>query len=309
MSSATELISEQRQSLSNGTIHYWTYHADQPGPALIFLHGFSGNHHGLAPVVELLPQYRIIAPDLPGFGDSPPLAESLHTVADYAVAVAEFIAALKLAEPPVLVGHSLGSVVAARVAVERPELVAGQLILLSPTSTSPFADLQPRYVGARLGELHYAFGAGFGALGEWWLHRPVISRFTTWALLQTPDRALRRRVYEHHIRDLGYLRHRRVFRDAYRSLNRDGVINYASAITQQTLMIAGANDTMWPASTQQQVVAKLKHGQLVLLPGVGHLTHFEAPQALAAAITAFLSGADPAAAVASGHVALARRYK
>ena len=73
--------------------------------------------------------YRVIAPDLPGHapGDAPDAARG-RSMSDYAEALAAAAAALP--EPPVLIGHSLGGLVAAMAAMRAP--VAG-VILLAPS--------------------------------------------------------------------------------------------------------------------------------------------------------------------------------
>jgi pimeloyl-ACP methyl ester carboxylesterase len=94
------------------------------GPALMLIHGYGGaasNWTLVAP--RLLERYRVIVPDLPGHGGSSALPGPPERVDPYA----ERLAAL-LNEPAVLVGHSLGAVVALRLAVRRPELVQGLVL-------------------------------------------------------------------------------------------------------------------------------------------------------------------------------------
>jgi pimeloyl-ACP methyl ester carboxylesterase len=91
------------------------------GPTVMLIHGYGGagsNWTLVAP--RLLARSRVIVPDLPGHGGSSPLPGPPERVDPYA----ERLAAL-LDEPAVLVGHSLGAVVALRLAVRRPELVRG----------------------------------------------------------------------------------------------------------------------------------------------------------------------------------------
>ncbi|HKG09899.1 MAG TPA: alpha/beta hydrolase [Gaiellaceae bacterium] len=99
------------------------------GPSLLLLHGLGGaasNWIELAP--ELARENRVIAVDLPGHGGSSPLP-ALPNLEPFADRVG-FVLRREAADPAVVVGHSLGCVVALRLAMRSPELVRG-LVLVS----------------------------------------------------------------------------------------------------------------------------------------------------------------------------------
>ena len=99
------------------------------GDPLLFLHG-AGGLRGWPPFLEgLAHNFRVIAPDHPGFGRSEGL-EQLDDVIDLALYYAEFIDAMGL-DQPYLVGHSLGGMIAAEIAAIAPE-VASKLVLIAP---------------------------------------------------------------------------------------------------------------------------------------------------------------------------------
>ena len=94
------------------------------GPSLLLLHGLGGaasNWIELAP--ELARENRVIAVDLPGHGGSSPLP-ALPNLEPFADRVG-FVLRREAADPAVVVGHSLGCVVALRLAMRSPELVRG----------------------------------------------------------------------------------------------------------------------------------------------------------------------------------------
>ena|SRR5215211_5206827 len=97
------------------------------GPTVVLLHGFGGaasNWTLVAP--RLLPGHRVLVPDLPGHGGSSALAAPPDTLDPFADRVA---ALLEADEAPVLaVGHSMGGVVAFRLAIRHPQLVRGLLL-------------------------------------------------------------------------------------------------------------------------------------------------------------------------------------
>lgn len=99
------------------------------GPPILLVHGLGGagsNWVELAP--ELARDHRVVVPDLPGHGGSAPLPAlpNLEPFADRLGLVLE----REEAVPAIVVGHSLGCVVALRLAMRRPDLVRG-LVLFS----------------------------------------------------------------------------------------------------------------------------------------------------------------------------------
>lgn len=94
------------------------------GPDVALVHGFGGAASNWALVAPALAERsRVVVPDLPGHGGSsglPGPPERLDPFADRVAALLE--------RPSVLVGHSLGGVVALRLAVRRPELVRGVVL-------------------------------------------------------------------------------------------------------------------------------------------------------------------------------------
>ncbi|MCS6849027.1 MAG: alpha/beta hydrolase [Anaerolineae bacterium] len=107
--------------LANGLrLHYYRHKADQP--TLLLLHGITDNGLCWTPVIEALgDDFDIIAPDARGHGLSDAPAHG-YAAADHAADVAEFIRALGL-NRPVVVGHSMGGMVATLVAAYHPDLV------------------------------------------------------------------------------------------------------------------------------------------------------------------------------------------
>jgi lipase len=92
------------------------------GPAVVFLHGVSGSGetYGFLPA-EILDGWRVYGIDLRGHGCSEHATGS-YTLQHYAEDVAEVLRA-QVGRPAMLVGHSLGGVVAWWLAQNRPELV------------------------------------------------------------------------------------------------------------------------------------------------------------------------------------------
>ncbi|HTL15288.1 MAG TPA: alpha/beta hydrolase [Thermomonas sp.] len=119
--------------LSRGTVeaagHRWVYawrDADAPGaPTVVMLHGFTGSKENWYPLARALGgRYRLLVPDLPGWGESQRKPGTDYGFPAQAERVAAFLRALSPDKPVVLLGHSMGGGIAALVAARHPELVA-----------------------------------------------------------------------------------------------------------------------------------------------------------------------------------------
>lgn len=102
------------------------------GSPVILIHGIASSSvtfDRLVPLVE--PHHRVIAIDLLGFGGSPAPDDADYTIGEHAAAIARTIRSLGLREPFVLVGHSLGALIATRYAATHPRQVS-KLVLVSP---------------------------------------------------------------------------------------------------------------------------------------------------------------------------------
>ncbi len=103
------------------------------GPVVLLLHGISSGAPSWLPCASLLAAHaRVIAWDAPGYGSSSPLAQKAPRAADYAVRLQGLVRALGL-RPDVIVGHSLGALMAAAyLAQAEPERRPARLLLVSP---------------------------------------------------------------------------------------------------------------------------------------------------------------------------------
>jgi pimeloyl-ACP methyl ester carboxylesterase len=100
-------------------------------PTLVLLHGISSGAASWLHVVLPLPaDQHVVAWDAPGYGHSTPLPQTSPVAADYAQRLHELLQALDLRRC-VLVGHSLGALMACAYAAAHPDAVQ-RLVLVSP---------------------------------------------------------------------------------------------------------------------------------------------------------------------------------
>lgn len=101
------------------------------GKPIIFLHGIASSRITWRNVLPLFsPKHSCITIDLLGFGESPKPNWKSYNLDDHTEAVAHTIKKLRLKSKPTIIGHSMGSLVAARLATKHPELV-NSLVLCS----------------------------------------------------------------------------------------------------------------------------------------------------------------------------------
>src|ERR671937_1860789 len=107
-----------------------SYREAGAGPALVLLHGIGSSSASWLFQLESLAGYRLIAWDAPGYGGSAFLSTAEPRPADYAQALHEFLERLLLKDV-VLVGNSLGCLMAGAYAAAHPERVRS-MVLLGP---------------------------------------------------------------------------------------------------------------------------------------------------------------------------------
>ena len=253
---------------------------------IVVVHGYRGEHHGLEPVVAHLGEYRIISPDLPGFGESTPLTETEHSIDGYVRWLNGFIDALGVRGTSVIVGHSFGSIVAS--AAVASGLTTPALILINPIAISGLDG--PHRFATGLTVLFYRLAAKLPAgIGRALLNNWFVVQFMSSALAKTKDRALRRWIHrEHHTYFSGFHDRDTVIEGFNASISAD-VSSVAHAITVPTLLIAAERDDITPVAAQYDLQRLFPDARLRVLPDVGHLIHYEMPIPAADAIRDFLS--------------------
>ena len=278
-------VREDSRQVLGSTTRYWEYGPKDADHIVLITHGYRGDHHGLEPVIALLPEVRFVSPDLPGFGASTPMTEAPHSIEGYSRWLVAFLDELGLRGEVVLLGHSFGSMVTTHAI--GGGLDAPALILINPISTDPH-----KGGGAVMNGLTRAYYGvarklpqrlGRGLLGNW-----AIVQIMSVTLAKTRDPQLRRWIHEEHHRYFNGFSDPQTVAEAFDASLSTDVTKYASALTMPVLVIAGADDEIAPAPGQHTLVAQLPNAELVMLDGVGHLIHYEQPAQAADALRRFL---------------------
>ncbi|WP_219420383.1 alpha/beta fold hydrolase [Pseudonocardia nigra] len=280
-------VREEEVALRGVRARLWVYGADSADRTLVFVHGLRGDHHGLEPIVAHLEGVRVVVPDLPGFGASPPLPAGGHDVAGYAAWIRDLLAAVAPGGDAVLAGHSFGSIVTAAAVAQGAPVRA--LVLVNPIAASALAG--PRVVMTRLTVLYHRLAAALPErAGTALLRNPVMTRVASVAMATTGDRELRRWIHAEHDRYFSTFADRRTLLEAFHASVRHDVGESAAAVAVPTLLVAADRDDLAPPAAQHTLAGRFPDARLVVVPGTGHLAHYEAPAAVAAALTEFLAG-------------------
>jgi pimeloyl-ACP methyl ester carboxylesterase len=274
-------VRREELTLRGGVTACWTYGPVDAARTIVFLHGLRGDHHGLEPIVSHLDGVRVVVPDLPGFGASPPFSHDAHDVAGYAAWAGELVDAV--GGRPVLAGHSFGSIVAASAARTAD---AARLVLVNPIAAAALRG--PRQAMTRLTVGYHRLAAALPErAGTALLRHPLVTRIASTAMTTTADPALRRWIHAEHGRYFSGFADRRVLLEAFHASISHDVTEYATEVALPTLLVAAERDDIAPVAAQRALVRKFPDARLVVIPGTGHLAHYEAPAAVADAIAKF----------------------
>lgn len=262
---------------------YWEYGPSDAEATVIAVHGFRGEHHGLEPVVAHLPGIRVISPDLPGFGETPPLPGIEHDLAAYVGWLREFVDAV--APGAIILGHSFGSIVVSAAVAEG--MPAPSVILVNPIGAPALEG--PRGILTRLAIFYYWAGARLPArLGDALLRNKVIVRVMSVSMAKTKDPELRAFIHDQHDTYFSRFADRDMLRDAFVTSVSHDVSEFAARIVQPTLLIAAERDDITPIEAERRLAQLFVDAELVEIPDVGHLIHYETPAVAAEAIRRFL---------------------
>src|SRR6185369_15192698 len=121
----------------DGPLHFADFGGS--GPSMVLVHGLGGSHVNWMAVGSALAAHaRVLAPDLAGFGRTPLAGRSAHVHANH-VLLARFVEEV-VGGPVILVGNSMGGLIAMMEAARRPANVA-RLVLVGPAQPRPAAML------------------------------------------------------------------------------------------------------------------------------------------------------------------------
>ena len=247
------------------------------GPTVLMLHGIGGGHRAFAPQVETLASlgYRAVAWDMPGYGHSAPIEP--YTFKGLAQSCVNLIDALQC-ESVVLLGHSMGGMVAQEVIARRPDKV-NKLVLCGTSA---------------------AFGKRTdGRSAEAWAQQFISQRTAPLDAGQTmADMAARLvpqmvgpgslpeglKLAEFCMASVPAATYRRAL-ECLVTFDRQAAL---AQIRVPTLLVGGEFDRVAAPSVMKRMAAEIPFARYAELAGIGHLMNLEAPDEFDALLLDFL---------------------
>lgn len=248
-------------------IHYaeWGNPAEE---TIIFLHGVTDSWFSFSPVLEhLSPNHHVYMLDQRGHGNSDK-PETGYAVADFAADVIAFMGALSLTSVT-LIGHSMGSYIGQRVAVNAPDRV--KRLVLIDSAANPFTeDLNGFLV----------------AVNE--LTDPVPEAFAEEFQVSTIYGSLKDGFLEDVVSESMKLP-ARVWKLALNELIIGDATSPLEQIAAPTLVLWGDQDTIWPRTEQEALAARIPTAVLRIYQETGHALHWERPEQFARDVESFIA--------------------
>ncbi len=252
-----------------GSIHFEESHPTG-NPTVVLLHGLGSAGESwqqqFDPLAEL--GFRVVAPDMPGFGWSPWIGGevSVKRMADLMAAFIEGVGA----KPAHVAGISMGGTVALQLALDHPDMVRSLVLV------NTFAHLRPR------------------SLNEWlyFLARLIIARLVgperqadmvVRRILPKPEHEEARQMLRNHILKAD----RNVYRGMMAALFRFDVRDRLHEIRVPTLVVTGTEDTTVAPVIQEELARGIPGAEHVIIEGAGHAVIADSPEAFNNALVAF----------------------
>ena len=243
---------------------------------VLMLHGIGGGRHAFAHQMQPVAAagYQAVAWDMPGYGHSATIDPyTMETLADECLDLIDVLAPMGEATTLVLVGHSMGGMVAQEVAARAPERIAA-MVLAGTTAAfgKPEGAWQREFIAARTAPLDA--GMAMHELAKKLVAEMVAPGVDATAIAEAV--AVMAAVPP------------QTWRAALAALVGFDRRTDLAALRIPTLVIAGRQDRNAPPEVMEKMAARIAGAQFVCLEDCGHLMNFEKPEAFNSTVLGFL---------------------
>ena len=263
------------------------------GPACVLLHGLGGSHLNWMSIgPELASTFHVLAPDLPGFGRTSSAGRQASIAAN--VRLVEDLIRNVAGAPALLMGNSMGGLIALGVAAGRSDLLSG-LVLVDPALPIPRGEL------FRFDPVALRFVAAYAVpkLGEYVLSRTAVTLGAEGLVRSTLDRCTVdwRRVDSDMVAAMIDLERERFARpnwheavlEGTRSIvqtlaSRSHVERWIRSVSAPTLLMHGAEDQVVRLGASRAAARSRPDWEFAVLADAGHVPMMEVPEAFLEAV-------------------------
>ena len=266
----------QKQSVQAGDTN-WVYYEGGQGPTIVLLHGFAANKEVWLKVAPMLTaHFRVVIPDLPGWGESSRIAGASYNIDNQAARLSDFVQTLHL-QHALFVGHSMGGAIAGVYAADHPQDVA-ELALVDS-------------FGLKFKENDFAKEAMAGKDPFIYDDRAGFVRATSLAFEHVPD--IPGRFIDVFVQD--NIKNRSFIENTFNELREPAqttsLQDRLDKLTMPTLGLWCRNDKIIDISALDTLRSGLTHAPAIstsILNGCNHMPQMEKPQEFSQVLTSFV---------------------
>jgi pimeloyl-ACP methyl ester carboxylesterase len=257
----------KKVELSNGVVLPHVEQGNPTGPSVLLLHGVTDSWHSFEPVLPYLPNtIRVFAITQRGHGDAS--RPESYRYRDFAADIAAFMDALNIPSA-IIAGHSMGSAVAQRFALDYPDRIHRLVLIASFDNLTKNPSVREMW-DSYLSTLRDPVDPGF------------VREFQQSTLAQPVPEAYFETVVNESLKVPA-----RVWQATFKGFLEDDFSNERGNIKTPTLIVWGDQDAFCSREDQDRLNAAIPNSQLVIYAGAGHALHWEEPQRFAADLLAF----------------------
>lgn len=245
-------------------LYYQFFEGSEAGiaPPVVLIHGAGGNYLHWHPNLRRMPGQRIYAIDLPGHGKSG--GRGQQSIRGYTEAILAWMDEISLYKA-VIAGHSMGSAIALDLVLEHPKHVAG-LVLIGGGSR---LRVNPDLLDATTSPTTY---------------HQAIEKIISWAYSPNASPQITLLAAER----MAEIRPS-VMHGDFIACSEFDITEQLNRIYKPTLVLCGADDKMMPVRYSQFLADNIAGAQLEIIPDASHMVILEQPEAVAGAMSPFLS--------------------
>ncbi|MBM0233573.1 alpha/beta hydrolase [Micromonospora sp. STR1_7] len=266
-------------------------HRRGEGPPVVLLHGLLTDSRVWQQVVEDLPAtHQVIAIDAPGHGSSPPRTGA-YSLEEECARLADVVERLTDGQPAVWVGHSMGGMKAMRVALSRPDLTSGLVLISTQPYREPASTADPYEA---MVEVAIADGVS-----------PDLARLM--ARLNFARGFLGTDTARHWTEHFRTLVGDDIAQTCYSVYRRGDISDQLRKIDVPVLVVHGAADVPIRLPVAQRYAAEIPRAELLVLADTGHTPPCERPAELGAALREFVDRVTGPGQIRAGATTTPRR--